>query len=73
MWLGLGLLFTALLRFVPVLGNLGRKAIAALTLVLALFLTVFTSSISALFHNLWTLAALVLLVVVGLCWWQKRV
>ncbi len=75
MWLGLGLLvspLTALLSFVPVLGNLGRKAIGAVTFMLALVLAALTSSISALVHNVWALLFVALLLGGGFYWWQRN-
>ncbi len=76
MWMGLGLLaspLTSLLSFVPVLGSVGRKAISAVTFVLALILAVLTSSISALVHNLWAMLFLALLLGVGFYFWRKNV
>ena len=74
MWLGLGLVvspLTALLRFIPILGNLGRKAIAALTFVLALLLSLVIITVSALLHNLWALLTLVVLLGAGFYLWQR--
>ncbi|MEJ2747904.1 MAG: TMEM43 family protein [Anaerolineae bacterium] len=74
MWLGLGLVvspLTALLRFVPVLGNLGRKAIGALTFGLALLLSLLIISVSALLHNLWALLTLLVLLGAGFYLWQR--
>ncbi len=75
MWIGLGLLvspLTAVLSFVPVLGNLGRKAIGAVTFVLALVLAGLTSSVSALVHNVWAMLFLALLLGGGFYWWQRN-
>jgi hypothetical protein len=75
MWLGSGLLaspLTALLRFIPVLGNLGRKAIAALTFVLALVFSLIVIVISALLHNIWALLTLVVLLGAGFYLWQRN-
>ena len=75
MWLGLGLLvspLTALLRFIPLLGNLGRKAIAALTFFLALLLSFVTIVVSALAHNVWALLILLLLLGGVFYFWQQR-
>ncbi len=73
MWLGLVLLvspLTALLRFVPVLGNLGRKAIGAFTFVLAFLLSLIIIIISALLHNIWALVTLAVLLGGGFYLWQ---
>jgi hypothetical protein len=75
MWLGFGLLvspLTALLRFIPVLGNLGRKAIGALTFVLALLLSLIIIIISALLHNVWALLTLAVLFGGGFYFWQRN-
>jgi hypothetical protein len=75
MWLGLGMLvspLTALLRFIPVLGNLGRKAIGALTFVLALLLSLVIIVISALLHNIWALLTLAVLLGAGFYFWQRN-
>ncbi len=75
MWLGFGLLvspLTALLRFIPVLGNLGRKAIGALTFVLALLLSLIIIIISALLHNLWALLTVAVLLGGGFYLWQRN-
>ncbi len=75
MWLGLGLLvspLTALLRFIPVLGNLGRKAVAAVTFFLALLLSFITVVVSALAHSIWALLVLLLLLGGGFYFWQQR-
>ncbi|MCP4427999.1 MAG: hypothetical protein GY803_26230 [Chloroflexi bacterium] len=74
-WAGLGLLaspLTSLLRFVPVLGNLGRKAIGAVTFVLALLLAGLTSAVSALAHNVWAMLFLLALLLGGGFYWQRR-
>lgn len=74
-WLGLGLLvspLTALLRFIPVLGNLGRKAIGALTFVLALLLSLMIITISALLHNVWAVLTLTALLGAGFYLWQRN-
>ncbi|MCB9419724.1 MAG: TMEM43 family protein [Ardenticatenaceae bacterium] len=75
MWLGLGLLaspLTALLRFIPVLGNLGRKAISALTFVLALVLSLVIIVVSALLHNIWAMLIILILLGAGFYWWQRN-
>jgi hypothetical protein len=75
MWLGFGLLvspLTALLRFIPVLGNLGRKAIGVLTFVLALLLSLIIIIISALLHNIWALLTLAVLLGGGFYLWQRN-
>ena len=75
MWLGFGLLvspLTALLRFIPVLGNLGRKAIGALTFVLAFLLSLIIIIISALLHNIWALLTVAVLLGVGFYLWQRN-
>jgi hypothetical protein len=75
MWIGLGLLvspLTAVLNIVPVWGNLGRKAIGAVTFVLALILAALTSGVSALVHNVWAMLFLALLLGGGFYWWQRN-
>ena len=75
MWLGLGLLvspLTALLRFVPVLGNLGRKAIGAVTFALAALFSLVIIIVSALLHNLWALLTLAVLLGAGFYIWQRN-
>lgn len=74
MWLGLGLLvspLTALLRLIPVLGNLGRRAIAAVTFVLAALFSLVIIIVSALAHNIWALLTLAVLLGVGFYLWQR--
>jgi hypothetical protein len=74
MWLGLGLLvspLTSLLRFIPVLGNLGRKAIGAVTFVLAALFSFIIIVISALAHNIWALLTVLVLLGVGFYYWQR--
>lgn len=75
MWLGLGLLvspLTSLLRFIPVLGNLGRKAIGAITFVLAVIFSFIIIVVSALAHNIWALLTVLVLLGVGFYYWQRN-
>jgi hypothetical protein len=75
MWAGLGLMaspLTALLRFIPVLGSLGRKAIGLVTFVLAAMISLVIIIISALVHNIWALLTVLILLGVGFYFWQRN-
>ena len=74
MWIGLQMFFgpiNTLLDIVPFLGSAGRFLVGAASFPVALALTIATILISVVFHNIYLLIA-VLVILVGLVVWRAR-
>jgi hypothetical protein len=74
MWIGLSLFFgpiNALLDILPFLGSAGRFLVGVAIFPIALVLTLVTVLISIIFHNIYLLIA-ILVLLVGLVFWRAR-
>jgi len=69
MWIGLMLILkpvSVAMEVIPLLGQLGKSALAAVTFLIALILTVITSLISMVLHNIFGIIAIVGAIVAGI-------